>query len=41
MQLINYEINLSLTWPEDCILISGGIDNQQPKYEIIYAKHFC
>ena len=30
--LINCEINLILTLSKDCILISGGIDDQVPKY---------
>ena len=34
MSLINCEINLILTWSEDCILISGGIDNQESKFAI-------
>ena len=34
MPLINCEINSFSTWSEDCILISGDIDNQVPKFEI-------
>ena len=38
MTLINYEINLILTWSEDCMLISGGIDNHVPKFAITDTK---
>ena len=38
MPLINCEINLILTWPEDCILISVGIDNKVPKFAITDTK---
>ena len=36
--MINCEINLILTWSEDCILISGSIDNQLPKFIITDIK---
>ena len=35
--LINCEINLISTLSKDCILISGGIDDQVPKYA---TKHY-
>ena len=38
MPLINCEINLILTWSEDCILISGSIDNQLPKFVMTDIK---
>ena len=38
--MINCEINLILTWSEDCILISGSIDNQLPKFIITDIKHY-
>ena len=34
----NCEINLILTWSEDCILISGSTDNQVPKFAITDTK---
>ena len=41
MLLINSEINLILPWSEDCILISGGIENQAPKFVINDTKTWC
>ena len=38
MPLIICKINLNLTWSEDSILISGGIDNQVPKFAVTDAK---
>ena len=38
MPLINCEINFIFTWSEHCILISGGIDNQAPKFGITDTK---
>ena len=38
MQLINCEINLMLTWSEDCIIIPGGINDQVTTFPIIDAK---
>ena len=38
MPLINCEINLVLTWSENCILIFGGIDNQVPTSAITETK---
>ena len=40
MPLINCEINLILTWSEDYILISGGIDDQAPKFAITDTKFY-
>ena len=34
MPLINCQINLILTWSANCILISGGSDNQVPTFVI-------
>ena len=36
--LINCEIDLILIWSEDCILISGNIDDQVPKFAITDTK---
>ena len=41
MPLINCEINLILTWSEDYILISGGIDDQAPKFAITDTKFYA
>ena len=38
MPLINCEINLTLAWSENCILIYGGIDNQVPTFAITDTK---
>ena len=38
MSLTKCEINLILTWSENCILISGGIDNTEPKFAITDTK---
>ena len=38
--LITYEINFILTWPEDYILIPGGIDNQVRTFAITDAKYY-
>ena len=38
MPLINSEINLILTWSEDCILKSGAIDDQVPNFLITDTK---
>ena len=40
MPSINCEINLILTWFEDCVLISAGIDNQVAKFAITDTKHY-
>ena len=40
MSLFNCEISLMLTWPENCILISGGIDNQVPIFPITHTKFY-
>ena len=36
--LINCEVNLILTWSGNCILISGGTDNQLPTFGITDTK---
>ena len=38
MSLINCEINLILTWSENFILISVGIDNQAPTNIKLYVN---
>ena len=40
MPLINCEINLILTWSEDYIVISVGIDDQAPKFAITDTKFY-
>ena len=34
MPLINCEINLILTWSENCFIIAGAIANEVPKFAI-------
>ena len=38
MPLVNCEINQILTWSGNCILISGGIDEQVPTFAITDTK---
>ena len=38
MPLIQSEINFILTWSENYILISGGIDNQVPTFAVTDTK---
>ena len=38
MPFINCEINLILTWSENCILISDGIENHVPAFAITDTK---
>ena len=38
MPLINCEINTFLTWPEDCIIVTGTVVNQEPKFAITDTK---
>ena len=38
MILINYKINLILTGPENCVLMSGGINGQVPKFAITHTN---
>ena len=40
MPLINCEINLNLTWSANCVLISGGINNQVPTLAITDTQLF-
>ena len=39
--LINYEINISLTWSNKCIIVTGYYGDQEPKLPIIDIKHLC
>ena len=38
MALINCEINLILTWLENCIILANSIDNQVPTFEMTDTK---
>ena len=38
MSLINFEINLILTWSENCFVIIGLVENQVPTFAITDAK---
>ena len=38
MTLINYEINIFLTWSEECIIVTGGYGNRNPKFAITDTK---
>ena len=38
MPLINCEINISLTWLENCIIVTGEYGNQQSKTAIYDTK---
>ena len=38
MPLINYEINLMLTWSKNCFLVAGAVANQEPKLTITDTK---
>ena len=40
MLLINCEINFSLTWFENCIIVAGEYDNQQSKIAIYDTKRY-
>ena len=40
MPLINFEINLILTWPENCFVIVGLVANQVPTFAITDAKPY-
>ena len=34
MSLINCEVNLILTWSENCVIINTNLENQVPTFEI-------
>ena len=38
MPLINYEVNLILTWSSSCVLISNAIQNQNATFAITDTK---
>ena len=38
MSLINYKINIFLTWSEKCIIVTGDYGNEEPKFAITYTK---
>ena len=33
MPLINWDVNLILTWPLDCIILDTNVANQSPTFE--------
>ena len=38
MLLINSQINIFLTWSAECILVTGTVVNQEPKFAITDTK---
>ena len=38
MPLINCEIFIFLTWSEECVIVTGAADNQEPKFPITDTK---
>ena len=38
MPLINCEINIFLTWSEECIIVNGDYGNKNPKFSITDTK---
>ena len=38
MPLINCEINILLTWSEECIIVTGDYGNRKPKFAIADTK---
>ena len=38
MPLINCEINLMLTWPANCVIVSTAVANQGETFEIVDTK---
>ena len=38
MPLINCEINILLTWSEECIIVTGDYCNRNPKFAITDIK---
>ena len=38
MPLINCEIDFFLTWSEECIIVTGGYDNEKPKFKKLTQK---
>ena len=40
MPLINYEINLILTWSTNCVIVSTNIANQNATFEITDIKSY-
>ena len=38
MPLINFEINLVLTWSANCFIIDDPVNNQVPTFALIDAK---
>ena len=38
IRLINCEINIFLTWSEECIIVTGTADHQEPNFAITDSK---
>ena len=38
MPLINCEVNLILTWSENCVIVSTNVENQNPTFAITDTK---
>ena len=38
MRLINYEINVNLTWPANCFIIHAPLDDQTPTFALTDTK---
>ena len=38
MPLISFEINLILTWPANCVIVSTAVANEGATFEIIDTK---
>ena len=38
MPLINFEINIFQTWPEEYILVTGTVNDQETNFEISNTK---
>ena len=41
MPLINCEVNLILTWSENCVIVSTDVADQEAKFVITDTKCFC
>ena len=41
MSLINCETNTSLTWSEECIIVTGDYGNEKLKFSITVKKTLC
>ena len=41
MLLINYKINLTLTWSENCFIVAGTVVNQVPTFAMNDTKIYA